>query len=283
MFKRKDAKKCKDISGMSQILIDIKPNRSLGELYINQKMDVTELVKYVKDIKKVDDEFTYFHAFMALFAKVIYHRPLLNRFVANRHVYEHNDLSLSFVMKVSLNDKSTELMVVMPINNKDNIFTISQKIRTKVDEIRAKKDEGTGANKAIQILGKLPNLIRVPLISLLKWFDSHGLLPSSLIADNIYYSSMIISNIGSLHCGGIYHNVTDFGTCSGLITIGEIKEEKEDKETKYYCDFGITIDERIADGFYFIKSIELMQYLLNHPKILQDEISKEIKREDITK
>ena len=40
---RKDAKRIKDISGMTQILIDIKPRRSLGELYIDQQMDVTKL------------------------------------------------------------------------------------------------------------------------------------------------------------------------------------------------------------------------------------------------
>ena len=84
---------------------------------------------------------------------------------------------------------------------------------------------------------------------------------------------MIISNLGSLKCNGIYHNLTDFGTCSGLITIGEIQKEtiKEKNKTidKYFCEFGITFDERVADGFYFIKSLHLMQYILNNPEILE--------------
>lgn len=271
---RKDAYRCHDVTGMNQILIDLKPKRSLGELYINQKIDVTNLVKYIKKLKEKDDKITYFHAFSTAIGKLFYNRPLLNRFVSNRHVYEHKDITLSYVMKITFNDKSEEVMVIMPILEDDNIFTVSKKIRDKVDNVRNHKDTGDGANNAIQILGKLPNIIRVPIVGIFKFFDRHGWLPNSLVKDNIYYSSVIVSNIGTFHCGGIYHNVTDFGTCSGLITMGEIKEEKEvingKKETKYYCEFGITMDERIADGFYFIKSIHLMEYMLNNPEILEE-------------
>ena len=37
---------------------------------------------------------------------------------------------------------------------------------------------------------------------------------------------MIVSNLGSIKCGAIYHNITNFGTASGLATIGEIKDEE---------------------------------------------------------
>ncbi|MBQ7031810.1 MAG: 2-oxo acid dehydrogenase subunit E2 [Bacilli bacterium] len=280
---RRDAKLCRDITGMAQICIDLKPKRSLGELYVNQKYDVTNLVEYINKYKKIRDEenkITYFHAFVTAVAKVIYNRPLLNRFVANRHVYEHNDVSLSFVMKTEFNDKSEEIMVITPVEKDDNIFTVSDKIRSKVNKVRKKGDTGKGANDAIQIIGKLPNLIRVPIVGLFKFLDQKGLLPGFLVEDNLYYSSMVLSNIGTLKCGGIYHNVTDFGTCSGLITMGEIKEEvvKENGKdvTKYYCEFGVTIDERIADGFYMIKSLQLLQYILNRPELLEGRADEKI-------
>lgn len=280
---RRDAKLCRDITGMAQICIDLKPKRSLGELYVNQKYDVTNLVEYINKYKKIRDEenkITYFHAFVTAVAKVIYNRPLLNRFVANRHVYEHNDVSLSFVMKTEFNDKSEEIMVITPVEKDDNIFTVSDKVRSKVNKVRKKGDTGKGANDAIQIIGKLPNLIRVPIVGLFKFLDQKGLLPGFLVEDNLYYSSMVLSNIGTLKCGGIYHNVTDFGTCSGLITMGEIKEEvvKENGKdvTKYYCEFGVTIDERIADGFYMIKSLQLLQYILNRPELLEGRADEKI-------
>ena len=276
---RKDARYCDDVTGMNQILIDLKPKRCLGELYINQKVDVTNLVKYIteqKENKELESKITYFHAFATAIGKTIYNRPLINRFVANRHVYEHNDISLSFVMKIDFNDKSEEVMVIMPIEEDDNIFSISKKISEKVSKVREKGDTGSGANSAILVLGKLPNIIRVPIVGLFKFFDRHGWLPKFLIEDNLYYSSMVISNIGSLKCGGIYHNITDFGTCSGLLTIGEIKEEIVNNEKKYFCELGITIDERIADGFYFIKSIHLIEYLLNNPKLLEESANEKV-------
>lgn len=39
-------------------------------------------------------------------------------------------------------------------------------------------------------------------------------------------------------------------------------------------EFGVTSDERIADGFYFAKSVNLEKYFLTHPKLLDEPISK---------
>ena len=281
---RFDAKRCYDVGGMNQICIDLKPKRYMSELYINQKFDVTNLVKYIKKHKNDEDKITYFHAFVMALGKTIYNRPLLNRFVANRHVYEHNDVSIAFVMKIDFVDNSEEIMVIMPIEENDNIFTLSKKISTKVQSIREKGDTGEGANDAIQILGKLPNIIRIPVVGLFKLLDKWGMLPQFLVKDNLYYSSMIVSNVGSLHCGAIYHNVTEFGTSPGLITMGEVKEENVNVNgkdvKKYYCEFGMTMDERTSDGFYLIKSIKLIQYLLNNPELLEGSANEKIEIEE---
>jgi len=284
---RKDAKLCRDVTGLNQILIDLKPKRSLSEVYINERFDVTNLVDYInryKDNCNEENKITYFHAFMMAVGKIIYNRPLLNRFIANRHIYEHNDVTISYVMKIAFNDKSEEIMVIMPIEKEDTLFTLSDKIRTKVNNVRKKGDTGSGANNAIQVLGKLPNLIRIPIVGIFKLADKLGILPSSLVEDNIYYSSMLVSNVGTLKCNGIYHNITDFGTCSGIITMGEIKEEIEKINgkniKKYYCEFGVTLDERVADGFYMIKSLKLMEYILKNPELLEGCASEKIEIEE---
>ena len=75
--------------------------------------------------------------------------------------------------------------------------------------------------------------------------------------------------------------MTDFGTSSILATIGEIKLEKVlidgKMESKYLCEFGINIDERIADGVYFVKAVKLMQDILNEPKLLEESVNEKIK------
>ena len=95
---RKDAKRIRNVQSMNQIMIDLKPNRNLGEVYVNQKIDVTNLMEYYEECKKKNpnDNITLFHMFAMAIAKTIYNRPLLTRFVANRHVYEHNELIISW-------------------------------------------------------------------------------------------------------------------------------------------------------------------------------------------
>ena len=283
---RKDAKRVRDVQSMNQIMIDLKPNRNLGEVYVNQKIDVTNLMEYYENYKKKNpnDNITLFHMFVMAIAKTIYNRPLLNRFVANRHVYEHNEIIISFVAKVEFIDSSEEVMVIVPIKESDTLKDVSNKIKNKVEEIRNKKNVKEGANSAIDILGKLPNILRVPIVGIFKWCDKKGILPAGLVKDNIYYSSIIVSNLGVLKVGGIYHNITDFGTCSGLVTMGEVKkeyvfDENGKKTEKYNCEFGITIDERIADGFYLIKSVHLIEKILNDPKLLEERVNEKIKND----
>ena len=283
---RKDAKRVKDISGMFQVCIDLKPNRCDSDVYINQKMDVTKLVEYIEKKKKEGKEYTYFHAFMTAIGATIYNRPKLNRFVTNRHVYEHNEIIISFVAKISFDDKSEEIMVMIPIEENDNIDSISKKIKNKVDSIRNKKSKKEGANSAIDIIGKLPNIIRIPLVGIFKWCDKHDILPKSLVQDNLYYSSIIVSNLGAIKCGAIYHNLTNFGTCSSLATMGEIKKEEvinknNKKEIRSICEFGINLDERIADGYYFAKSVTLLQYIFDNPELLEENVSNKIKVDEI--
>jgi len=273
---RKDARRVREITGMQQIMIDLKPNRCVSDVFINNEMDLTKLCAYVDKKKKEGSEITYFHAFVAAIGKVIYNRPKLNWFVANRHMYEHNDVVVSFVAKIAFSDNSEEMMILQKIDEDDNINTISKKIKEKVETIRQSKEvTKEGANGAIDVLGKLPNPIRIPVVGLLKWCDKKGVLPMSLVNDNLYYSSMIVSNLGSIGCGAIFHNITDFGACSSLCTMGEIKnkieiDEKGKEVKKKVCEFGINLDERIADGYYFAKSLQLLQYIFNNPSLLED-------------
>ena len=280
-MRRKYARRVKNITGMGQILIDLKPDRAVSDVYINQKMDVTELCKYVEKRKKNGDHITIFHAFMIGIGKVFYNRPYLNRFIANRHVYEHKDVVISFVAKIAFEDTAEEMMILTKIDENDNIDSISKKIASQVDSIRNKKTvDKKGANSAIDFLGKLPNILRVPIVGIFKWCDKKGFLPESLVEDNLYYSSIIVSNLGSIHCGAILHNITNFGNASGLATMGEIRDEEViingKKEIRKICEFGINLDERIADGYYFAKSIQLLQYIFDNPKLLEDDANTKV-------
>lgn len=268
---RRDGKRVKDIDAMHVLMPYIKPNRCDSDVFINQKLDVTELVKYYEEMKLKDNDLTYFHLFITLIAKTIYNRPLLNRFIVNKKYYDRNDVLIAFTAKVNYEDTSKEILKVIKIDPEDNLFSIKEKTLKAVSDVRNAKEEET--NNIMNIIGKLPSFLISLVVKVVKYMDRHDLLPKSLINDNLYYSTCIVSNLGSIKSSAIYHNLTDFGTSSILATFGEIREENGRK----YAEAGINIDERIADGVYFVKSVKLMQDILINPKCLEGNVNDKIK------
>ena len=261
------------MGGMSQLLIDLKPRRCDADVFINSPIDVTNLVEYIDKRKKDGDKITYFHAFLLALAKTIYNRPKLNRYIKNRHMYEHTNIVISFVAKVEFNDDSEEVMLLIEVSPDDNIDTIAKKISDKIEKLRSKKMEMKGANGVLDTLGKLPNIIRVPLVGLFKWIDDKGILPKGLQEDNLYFATAIVTDIGSLKSDSIYHNNTNFGTASSITAIGEIRDDIKvvNGKSKIYksCKFGINFDERVADGYYMIKAFKILEHILENPTLLE--------------
>ncbi|MBQ6477309.1 MAG: hypothetical protein IJI43_02625 [Bacilli bacterium] len=269
---RRDGYRVRDINGFQYILIDFKPNRCDSAVYMNVDVDVTEFVKFMTKLKKNNPGLTYYHGIVDIMAKTLYSRPFMNRFIADRKMFMHKDVSLASTIKEEFKEGSVECLMVIKVGEHDTLLDISKVTKEKVDKIRSKQKadiDGTA-----NLLGHIPQFIRVPIIGILKFLDKKGWLPKSLMDDNIYYSSAILSNLGTFKTNGIYHNLTNFGTASSLITFGEIK--KEDKGNRYFMNIGATIDERIADGFYFCKALKLIEYMFAHPEVMMEEAGKKV-------
>ena len=279
---RKDGKRVRDINGMNYIMHDIQKRRNDNEVFGNYHLDVTNLVKYVNKYNEENTErhLTYFHVFSTAIAKTIYNRPFLNRFIVNGRFYDRNNVSLAFTAKTEFNDKAQEVMQIMRVEEDDTLFSISDKISGLVKKTRTSKTSGT--DDLIEIVAKMPKHLRYFIVGIYKWLDKHDFLPLSMTKEILYYSTAILSNLGSIGShDAIYHHLSSFGSNSLLITIGkiyktEIINENGKKEIRDYCDFGITLDERIADGFYFIKSVKLLQYILDNPKLLEGKANEKI-------
>ena len=268
---RRDGKRVRDIHGFQNILIDFKPNRCDSVVYMNVDIDMTNFVKYMRDLKKEHKDLTFFHGLVQLMGKTVYSRPYLNRFIANSTMYEHNKVQLASTIKEEFSDGSVEALMVIDVEPDDTLLDISKKTHEKVDRIRHK--QSSDIDGTADMVGKLPLYLRKIVTGFLKWLDKHGWLPRSLMDDNIYYSTAILSNLGTFKTNGIYHNLTNFGTSSMLITFGEIKEVSKGK---WMMNFGATLDERIADGFYFCKALKLIEYMCANPEILMEKASKKV-------
>ena len=214
---RRDGKKIK-MNGFDRFLYYLKPRRSDSEVYISKTIDVTNLVEYMKEKKKENEKITYFHLFCMAIGKVIYNRPLLNRFLIGGCKYQRNYVTISFVAKTDFSDTAREFLTVIKVLEDDKLDDISKRIIEDVKKIRSNKESHT--DDFVNKLGKLPKFVMAIIVWFIKRLDNHDLLPSSLTKNSIYHSSILVSNLGSIHCDGIYHNLTNFGTNSILLTIG---------------------------------------------------------------
>ena len=274
---RRDGTRLKS-SGFKKIWFTLKNKRSENEVHMLKEIDVTELKKYYDKIKKDNDKITYFHLFSTAVAKVIYNNPKMNRFVINRSCYMRNEVTLSYVAKTSFNDDAGELFKVMKVSDNDTLNSISDKIFGDVKKIR--NNQGSNTDDFMDSLKILPKFLVRIVTWVVKFLDNHDLLPKSLTEGSVYHSTVLLSNLGSIHCDGIYHNLTNFGTNSIVVTIGEIKESVRvingEIKKRYICSFGITLDERIADGVYFAKCVNMLEYILNNPLLLEGRVDDKI-------
>ena len=264
--------KVKDVTGIQNIMFDLKPNRCEAEVFMSSDVDATEFVKYIKKLKEKNSDITLFHGMVLIMGKILYEYPMLNRFVQNRTLYEHDDVSIAFVAKAEFNDESEEFMTCLPIGKDDTIIDVSQNLKKRIDKIRDKKSNANtdGANNVVDKIGHIWRPLRSFLVGILKWVDRKFGLPGSIADENIYYSSLIVSNLGTFRTPGIYHNLTNLGTSSGLATFGEIREV----DGKYIMNLGITLDERIGDGYCFCRALKAIEYLFAHPELLMEPASK---------
>ena len=85
---------------------------------------------------------------------------------------------------------------------------------------------------------------------------------------------MVLSNLGSIKMKSGYHHLTNWGTCSMICLIGEIRKtpvyDDDGNATMVpTVDIGLTIDERLADGYYYAKTMRLLRKLLQNPELLE--------------
>ena len=278
---RKDGKLIRELDSLHFITGILYPNRCDNEAYISETVDLTALNAYIAKKNETETEFRYtlFHCVVAALAKTILLRPKLNRFIANCNFYQRNETSLSFVVKKQFSDHGAEALAVLKATEADTAESVHEYIRQQVTVCRS--DKVDSSTESMDIFNKLPRFISKTGVKFICWLDRHGWVPKSLIETDPYYTSCVISNLGSikLKCG--YHHLTNWGTCSLFCIIGEKKMRPvyapdgsfEMRET---LDLGLTIDERLADGYYYSKSVRLLKTLLQNPELLDKPFGEEI-------
>lgn len=272
---RRDGRWVKDVPGLQTVMAYILPKRTDCEVYLSDQIDVTELANYIekKNAEHPDYKTTIFHSVIFAVGKMIHERPKMNRFIQGFRMYERDEISLSFVCKRRFRDNADEALMVFVPTEEDTLTTLSKKIAGDVKETRKSESSTGGIDSVIDWFASLPRFILIPAFRIIRWLDFWGKNPKILTDGDPNYTTVLLSNLGSIRCPSVYHHLNNYGTNSIMITIGELHKEERvmpdgTKELRDILPVGATLDERIADGFYFAKSLKLLKHIAANPEIL---------------
>ena len=275
MGDRRDAVWLKDIPAMNRIMPCIMPNRADNEAFISFDLDYRPLDAYLekKNAGRTEDKFTFFHVISCAVGKAFVLRPRMNRFVCNNRLYQRKEITVAFTVKKRFNDKAEESLANFKFDPQDTMDSYHEKIM-RVIHATKREDISDTSSGAMEAISKLPQWMINLLAKLVLWLDKHGWAPQSLIGTDPNHAAIFLSNLGSigLECG--YHHLVNWGTNSCFVIIGK-KHMKMDYLPDGTPDFhevipiGITLDERIADGYYYSGTVALVKELLTHPELLE--------------
>ncbi len=278
---RKDGVLLRDLDSMHFIVPLLYPNRCDNEAYISETIDLTNLEEWLqkKNFDGIEYKYNLFQVIVTAMMKCLTLRPKMNRFIANKNVYQRNELTASFVVKKLFSDNGGEALAYIHVGNEDTVDTIHNEIYRQVSFCRG--DKADKSTESMDIFNRMPRFVSKTIIRFICWLDRHGWVPGSLIASDPYYSSVVLTNLGSLKLHSGYHHLTNWGTNSVFVAIGEKKlrpfyNDDGSFTMRSSIDLGLTIDERIADGYYYSKTIRLLRKLIENPELLEKPLNEEV-------
>ncbi|MBR1821351.1 MAG: 2-oxo acid dehydrogenase subunit E2 [Clostridia bacterium] len=257
------------------------PNRADNEAFIQEEFDLTHLEAFLakKNEGRTEDKYTIFHAVAAALVKTVTLRPQMNRFVQGRRIYQRDELSLAFVVKKQFRDDAHEALAFIKFPEDTTIDLLHERIMAEIHECRSDKLDNSTAG--MEFFTHLPRWLMRIVMWILHRLDFYGKVPYDLIKADPNYASVFISNLGSIKLNAAYHHLTNWGTNSLFVVIGEkakrpVFNEDGSYEMRTTLKVGITLDERIADGYYYARTIRLVKKLIENPELLDRPANEEV-------
>ena len=280
---RFDATWIRDVDPLHGITPYIMPNRCDNEAFLQESVDLTALNAFLEEKNKGLDKahrYTIFHCVACAMIKTVTLRPKMNYFIQGHRLYSRNHISVAFVVKKRFADEAHEALAFKKYGPETTIDSFHDSIMQEIFALRKESGLDNTTDVMAKFL-KLPRCILRPALWLMRRLDYYGKVPYDFIKDDPNYASIFISNLGSIKLNAAYHHLNNWGTNSLFVVIGEKKKQPvfhDDGtyEMKEMLPLGVTLDERIADGYYYAQTIKLFKYIMEHPQELDRPANEEV-------
>ena len=260
---------------LGQFMAYLMPNRADNEAHINLDVDCRPLDAFLakKNAGRTQDKYTYFHIFLAAAVKCFVLRPRMNRFISGNRLYMRDHISVSFVVKKKFEDKAEEGLAYKRYGENDTVDTLHESIMEEIHQCR-REDVLDNSTDMMTKLLRLPRWLLHIIVNILFALDRKGKVPYELIKADPNYSSIFMTNLGSIGMDSGYHHLNNWGTNSFFVMIGKkhlAPEWHEDGTctVRPVISLGFTLDERIGDGYYYAGTMRLLTKILENPELLE--------------
>lgn len=276
---RKEGRLLRSLPAFSKFMPYIMPTRNDGCNYYEESFEVSAVDKRLRQLRVNGYKgIGLLHFLIAAYVRGVSMLPGINRFVAGRRIYARNNIEVVMTVKRSLSLDATETTIKVKFEPTDTVMDVYRKMNEKIDEIKA--DDGNNNTEDVaEALCKAPRFLLRFAILILRIMDYFGWLPEALTDASPFHGSMIITDLGSLRIGPVFHHIYNFGTLPVFISFGakrhayELDRHGQVVDNKY-VDCKFVLDERIADGHYYAQFLQAYRYLFQHPEILENPPSK---------
>ena len=283
MGDRFDATLVRDIDPLHWFMPYLYPNRADNEAFIQEEFDLTNLEAFLEKKNANLDKahrYTIFHAVCAAVVKTFTLRPKMNRFIKGCRLYQRDELSLGFVVKKQFKDDAGEGLAFIKFPPETTIDSLHERIMQEIFECR-REDATDNSTKGMEMFTHLPRWLMRIVIHILHRLDFYGRVPYDLIKADPNYATVFLTNLGSIRLNAGYHHLSNWGTTSVFVVIGEKVRKPVFKadgtfEMRDMLDVGITLDERIADGYYYARTVHLLKKLIEEPELLDRPANEEV-------
>lgn len=267
---RADGKKVKHIDPMYSLAPYFMRHRFDAQNMITVNVPYDNIHDYVISARKRGYRISHMAVVMAAFVRTVTEFPQLNRFVLNKRIYAHNELTAGMV--VLRPGEADPSMSKMKFDLFDTIFDVNDTINNYIEQ-NNKADSNNSSDKLFKLILRIPSFIIGGALAFVRFLDRYGLLPKAVIDASPFHNSMVITNLASIRTNHIYHHVYGFGTTSMIVSIGNnidvAAKEKGEIVLKKMMPLGIVMDERIASGCYYAQAFAKMEQILKDPSVLE--------------
>lgn len=276
---RKEGRLLRSLPAFAKFVPFIMPTRNDACNQYEESFEVSDVDRRLRKLR-VDGYkgIGILHFIIAAYIRGVSMLPGMNRFVVGRRIYARDNIEVVMTVKRSLAIDATATTIKVVFEPTDTIFDVYRKMSEKIDEIKTVEGNNNTEDVA-EAMCKAPRFLLRFALTILRIMDYFGWLPQSLLDASPFHGSMIITDLGSLRIGPIYHHIYNFGTLPVFISFGAKRHAYEldrhgNMVDRKYVDCKFVMDERTVDGHYYAQFLQAFRYICQHPEIVETPPSK---------